>query len=171
MRAGAVPVQFFFSCGRRAGGAILHCQKSANARSVQSMETDLDVLVLRKKRRAFRRWKMRVQAKRRRSCRKNFAPNGSADMLPGGANSYAAKENARLREQPKSCSCFMCGNPRRFKFYTYWVSFVNGGNVVRRLRRKRYIAAKDRLTRAEQRSLLNFREQLWEAVWWEGYDI
>ncbi|TSC73270.1 MAG: hypothetical protein G01um101448_834 [Parcubacteria group bacterium Gr01-1014_48] len=111
-------------------------------------KSDQDVLCLCVKRRALRRWRMQVHMHRRLREDRN--------------QHYDAKEIARFREQPKLCSCFRCGNPRRFESYTFWIFDWSASHIVASLKCRRYVSKKDRLTRAELRALLDFEEQLEE---------
>lgn len=70
---------------------------------------------------------------------------------------------AYLREQPKHCSCRVCGNPRRFRYYTIYEYEKNDtGSLVFAMKRRGYVSAKERLTLAERRAEVSFREQLEE---------
>lgn len=103
-------------------------------------------------RRALRRYRAHTHQKRR--------------FLERGGHSYFGYDKkfiAYLKEQPKHCSCRLCGNPRRFRYYTkYQYQRDGSGAIVFMVRCRGYIPLRERLTLAEWRAEISFKEQLKE---------
>ncbi len=103
----------------------------------------------------------------RRALRRYHAhTNQRRRFRAGGGKKYFGdnpKFIAYLKEQPKHCSCRACGNPRRFRYYTKYEYRTNEtGSWVFVIKRRGYISEKERLTLAERRADVSFREQLEE---------